>query len=156
MLSPRTFRDVEVQRSCGGLCCKRFYLPYPPEHFTEEWHHYLRGEPTTIRDIGTIGPMLKHLETERRDGYEANFYTCNYIDEVSGLCLIYSHRPHMCWAYPYGGECNFDGCCDKPWYRRLRIFRPFYHIVKRFYDAWKASQDKKNIKGVKKALKVLQ
>lgn len=138
-----TFGEKEVQRKCGGVCCKRFYLPYGPEVFTEDWHRYLRGEPVHYKDIGTIGPMLKHLETTK-DG--ANYYTCNYIDEVSGLCLIYAHRPHMCWAYPYGGECNYDACSDKPFYRRNILLRPFYRLIKRGYDKYRLWRDIKSAK----------
>lgn len=161
MLRNTTFRDVEVQRNCGGLCCKRFYLPKSPEEITEDWHRYLRGEPTTIHDIGTIGPMLRHLETRKNDrGGDSHWYTCNYIDEVSGLCLIYSHRPHMCWAYPYGGECNYDGCSDKPFYRRWRLFRPFYHLTKFGWDAAKRGYSKifgkKEVEASLKKLTVLQ
>lgn len=149
MLKERAFGDKEVQRKCGGVCCKRFYLPYSPEEITKEWHNYLQGKPYRFNDIGTIGPMLKHLESipndnAWRDDKRSHYYTCNYIDEVSGLCLIYSHRPHMCWAYPYGGTCNYHGCGDKPFMRRWVVTRPLwlaYNWVrteaKGRYGAWR-------------------
>lgn len=140
-------QDQEINRKCGGVCCRRFYLPYGPEVFAEEYRKYLKGEPYRF-EIGTLGPMLKYLgSTKNSWGGDSHYYTCNYLDTVSGLCLIYKHRPHMCWGYPYGGECQYDGCSDKPFYRRNRLLRPLYKLYKAaqgYYFRWKG---KKSLEG---------
>ena len=37
-------------------------------------------------------------------------YTCKNFNTESRNCMIYDSRPWMCSAYPYGGECKFEGC----------------------------------------------
>lgn len=123
---------------CTGHCCQRFFLPYSPteltdiarkvvarEVFTRAWMAALPPldlndrstwetppvpipdelQGPNIEDIVQIAGMVEFLGME--DG--GHYYRCTNLRE-DGNCGVYSQRPRMCRAYPYGKACGFEAC----------------------------------------------
>lgn len=91
--------QIDVSIACGGLCCRRFFLPLTPDELA------CPDTMATKADGAYIADMVIHLKTVD----DQSFYTCRHLRE-DGLCGSYETRPQMCRAFPYGGPCPFPGC----------------------------------------------
>jgi Fe-S-cluster containining protein len=90
---------------CTGHCCKRFWLSsHPSKLLREARAHYESAKPNWayVRECLRIFRMVRPLG--------GGFYRCVHHDAKTGNCMNYENRPWMCSAYPYGRECQIDGC----------------------------------------------
>lgn len=140
-----------ISTPCRGRCCRDFSLPDGPEVLREDYERWLRREPTRFAEINVLWPMLIYLGARRRhaNGDRAprgsapiHHYTCAHHDPVSGLCMIYSLRPEMCSAYPYGVGCQYHECSTHPWPRRLWLTRPLWRTWQRAKRRWVRWRDR--------------
>ena len=100
----------ECSHSCGGDCCRSFYLPFSPEELKE------KVEDGAITDGAQILAMVEHLghfekrphQTTVKTDYDSagHYYRCRNLG-VDGLCTVYDSRPEMCRSFPYDGDCNY-------------------------------------------------
>ena len=101
---------------CRGGCCRAFYLPVTPEEILGR-----RFYDGRVRDGRQIAEMVRHLgrfqagqtPTPMLDAPSrtaGDYYTCINLDEPTGNCRIYDHRPDLCRTYPNGGRCQYEGC----------------------------------------------
>jgi len=110
---------LENSKKCGGACCRRFTLPYPPEQLKEKYLAWYRRDyerETIPQDIHLIYPMVTYLGFMRSEPYQQNelhWYTCKHLDEETSLCKIYEIRPKMCREFPYESKCPYSGCKDE-------------------------------------------
>ena len=98
-------------RRCLGHCCREFTLEHSPAELAEAYRLHLHGQDT-ILDIDIIFPMVQYLGFRwGPDGSErAHYYACRWLDDESGDCRIYEHRPTMCRVYPETGKCGYHEC----------------------------------------------
>ena len=99
-------------------------------------------------EIQFIYPMLKYLGKSKPAKDEVvhlnptmlatkhHFYTCKHLDDESGNCTMYEHRPRMCRDYPYmagstmrDAGCNYSKCTWKGERRRKPILPDQYQAL---------------------------
>ena len=96
-----------VEINCGGLCCKRFYLPLGPV----ELDQYSRRSAARSR-----GHVLREGEAWTEDGAvmgEAFVYLGYFpVDACGRPSQEFGHywTPKVCREYPYGRRCEYPGC----------------------------------------------
>ena len=100
-------------KECTGVCCRRFTLPFRPEsllQFYKTTTLVSRGGFDTNNwneDIVFWYPYLVYLGPAEKHG--SGFWTCKLLDDTSGLCKLYEHRPTACRGYPYSMPCEHCG-----------------------------------------------
>jgi len=93
--------------SCKGMCCRYVTVDYPA--------------PTTWEDFDEIRWYILHkgvivYKVEDEDTWRIEFQTpCKHLDQETGLCKIYSHRPDVCKEYSteecgWLDELSSEGC----------------------------------------------
>lgn len=85
------------------------------------------------QDIEIVAPMVVYLgefkrtpkagahinptdeELMNNGGFEKprHYYRCKHFDPKAKVCTIYAMRPAVCRGYPYGHDCNYQGCTWK-------------------------------------------
>lgn len=97
---------------CTGHCCSAFPLPFSPTEICEMVLNNGSlpapdGGMLLMQDGEQISRMVIPLGYQTDNG--KHVYTCRNLDEL-GNCRIYDERPRMCSDYPYGNECEIEGC----------------------------------------------
>lgn len=97
---------------CSGQCCAGFHIPFSPDDLKKGWRalqdgKQVKGMLVHLRVVPPGGDMPMGTNTSNED---AHIYTCKHHDKKTGDCSIYEQRPAMCRDYPYGKECEWDGC----------------------------------------------
>jgi Fe-S-cluster containining protein len=99
-LNKLTGRDL----GCNGMCCAKFFLPFPPEILWKSYQKYILTGVKKPSWIDLAGPMLIPLMPAIESG-AAWWYTCKHWDTETRLCEIYEKRPNFCREYPNGDIC---------------------------------------------------
>lgn len=97
------------QKRCTGHCCEAFSCPSP---------QYLAANVANIIDGNVLVDMLiplgpsasSDLAYEEYDTRNRWRYDCRYFSKETRQCTDYAGRPGMCRDYPYGNNCEIDGC----------------------------------------------
>jgi Fe-S-cluster containining protein len=97
--------SINNEYVCDASCCRRFFLPAPPERLGELGCAIRKGEIEDRDDTLKISEMIIPIEESSDLENPGFWYTCKNLDQESGLCKIYDDRPEMCREYPYGYEC---------------------------------------------------
>lgn len=99
---------------CTGHCCRAFTMHYSPEQLLSRCFY-----DNDVGDGRVLASMARPLGYfSRADAPPGHrnppsgswWYTCAHFDEASGQCGIYDRRPRMCWMFPYGSACPYEGC----------------------------------------------
>ena len=94
---------------CSGHCCRKINIDASPEALSWDWKIWATEGKNRFGDIHLLGPMLVYLgKSDVFPGRHA--YACRNWDEESGNCMIYEHRPYMCWSYPNNRGCHEKEC----------------------------------------------
>src|ERR1700690_370117 len=119
----RAPESVAMTARCTGHCCRRFPLNITMDKLKENAAAF-GGDYALILD------MIIQLPDAPDD--HGPRYTCRHL-LASGDCGIYETRPKLCSEFPYGRDCNVEGCTwdaardgllelrDGRWVRHLRV-----------------------------------
>lgn len=101
------------QHTCGGACCRRFILPYPPEKIKEQYEAWLVGGSDRNRVM-----MRKYVS-------DAEMGPMDYIETTPVDSEIYLIYPMLIFL----GEFHYDSCNPKRRYKHTS-----YHYTCKHYD----------------------
>ena len=139
--------NVTVERTCDGRCCAVFPLSWEvagPDGIAS-WYDP-DGDPLHGRMFvaDMLIPLNLHEATERWRSLRLGaiprwieyspqpLYTCRHWDTETRLCGAYDQRPALCRDYPYGVECQHEGCT----YRK-----DIAYLVAKATDEWIAMHE---------------
>lgn len=112
---------------CTGDCCRSFYLPYTSDDLRRAFAAWLASKPvfedasgverSLPAEVWLLAPMARSLgvyAVNPTSGAKLDqpheLFTCAHFNPENGHCGIYEMRPTMCREYPYGKQCEYDGC----------------------------------------------